>query len=343
VVATLLAGGFPTLVTAALAAAALSGLLLVTVTAGARRPSNVVIALCILASWTAASALWSSSDALRQALLPLLYAATLWLAEHGERRSLLAAMRLAILAVACLALGGRLLGLAPTAGSSSERLQWPVTYANGLGIVAATGVILWLGASTTRLRVRVPAAGICLATMFLTFSRSAAVALFAICILAAARRLPRRVLVPLLAVGLVVAVLILPSAWAAFAAPAPDSRGSARIFQISGHGRTELWAAAWHIGLDQPWIGSGAGSFRGAEGEPAHSLELQTFAELGAIGLLALAAFLATGLRQAWRDPVAAAVFGLWLIASLVDWDWQLPAATLPAIVAVASVVRRDP
>ena len=78
-----------------------------------------------------------------------------------------------------------------------------------------------------------------------------------------------------------------------------------------------------------------------------HSLELEQLAELGLVGLLALAAFLAgvllaarTALR---RDPAAAAGAAaaalVWLLHASIDWDWQLPAVSLPALVLAGALV----
>jgi O-antigen ligase len=85
-----------------------------------------------------------------------------------------------------------------------------------------------------------------------------------------------------------------------FAAPAPDERDARRLVDVSGHGRTQLWQTAWHEGVDHPVVGGGAGTWaRSAIAQTgrvdlpanAHSLELETFAELGLLGgVLLLAA-----------------------------------------------------
>ncbi len=97
-----------------------------------------------------------------------------------------------------------------------------------------------------------------------------------------------------------------------------------------------------------PLAGSGAGSFastwlrersRRNKTKLAHSLELQTAADLGLVGLAALALFLggvALAARQAQRTNrrigagwCAAVV--VWLLHSALDWDWHMPALTLVA------------
>jgi O-antigen ligase len=110
---------------------------------------------------------------------------------------------------------------------------------------------------------------------------------------------------------------------------------------LSGHGRAQLWRAAWRAGVSRPLTGVGAGAFRTVAG--AHSIELQTFAELGAVGIAALALFLLHGGVAVRASGVAAAVFALWLVVSSVDWMWQLPACTIPALLAVGGAVRQAP
>lgn len=79
----------------------------------------------------------------------------------------------------------------------------------------------------------------------------------------------------------------------------------------------------------------------------AHSLELQTLAELGLVGAaLLLAWFGATAVagRRAHRaapqlaaGPLAGVV--VWLVHSPLDWDWQLPAVTLVAILLAGGLL----
>jgi O-antigen ligase len=79
----------------------------------------------------------------------------------------------------------------------------------------------------------------------------------------------------------------------------------------------------------------------------AHSLELQTLAELGLVGIALLAVFLggvgvaaATARRAAPTlavGPIAGAV--VWIAHSPLDWDWQMPALTLVAVVLVGGLL----
>jgi len=78
-----------------------------------------------------------------------------------------------------------------------------------------------------------------------------------------------------------------------------------------------------------------------------HSLELEQLAELGLPGLLAFALLLAGGglaARDALRrDPAAAAGVTAatlaWLLHASIDWDWQLPAVSLPALIMTGALV----
>ena len=117
--------------------------------------------------------------------------------------------------------------------------------------------------------------------------------------------------------------------------------------------------AYWHVALDEftlhPLAGLGSGGFRVAwlrhrtvldPALNAHSLYIETAAELGLVGLLALAALLAgaaAGARDAvGRHPAAvgpAAALVAYALHAGVDWDWQLPAVTLPALLLAGALL----
>ena len=78
----------------------------------------------------------------------------------------------------------------------------------------------------------------------------------------------------------------------------------------------------------------------------AHSLPLQTMAELGLVGLAGLLAFLggiaATARRALRLTPAAAgpvAGFVAYIAHAPLDWDWEMPAVTLVALVLVGMLV----
>jgi hypothetical protein len=148
------------------------------------------------------------------------------------------------------------------------------------------------------------------------------------------------------AVAVVGAVLAQPIA-ARFAAPAPDERDAHRLLDVSGHGRTRLWRIAWDEGRAHPFAGGGAGTWAGEAvarigvdaPANAHSLELETFAELGAVGLALLLGAFAFMFARA-REPAAVALLAAFVVHSAVDWDWQLPAVTIPALLAGGAALR---
>jgi O-Antigen ligase len=120
--------------------------------------------------------------------------------------------------------------------------------------------------------------------------------------------------------------------------------------------RYEYWRVALEAFEDRPLSGIGAGGFRvrwlQERSVPeairnVHSLELETAAELGLVGLLAFAVMLG-GVLAAARRAVAvrpaaaagpAAALLAWGLHASIDWDWQVPAVTLPAITLAAALV----
>jgi hypothetical protein len=138
-------------------------------------------------------------------------------------------------------------------------------------------------------------------------------------------------------------------AYHAFNAPAPlvKTNESQRLLSLSGSSRSEYWRVAWREREAHPWVGAGAGSYQRfwlrhrREALPvldAHSLYLETLAELGPFGLLLLLCALAVPLgavRAARRHPLAAATLGAYvafLVHAGIDWDWEMPAVTLAAL-----------
>jgi hypothetical protein len=116
----------------------------------------------------------------------------------------------------------------------------------------------------------------------------------------------------------------------------------------------------WRVGFDsfssEPVGGLGAGGFRVAwrmerrvkqAVTEVHSLPLEMAAELGIPGVLLFAAFLgglAVAGRRALRAgapiaPGAFAVCTVWFLHATIDWDWQLPAVTLPALILAGGLL----
>ncbi len=120
--------------------------------------------------------------------------------------------------------------------------------------------------------------------------------------------------------------------------------------------RYSNWAVALRAFSDEPIRGVGAGGWAvywlryrptNEFSQDAHSLPIQTLAELGIVGLALLLAFLA-GIALAARDALRAspslaagpvAGFVVWLAHSPLDWDWEMPAVTLMALLLAGAIV----
>jgi O-antigen ligase len=359
-VAAFLAGGFYESTYSLLAAAVWLGIALAAAFRTPPRPSIAFWALAALAGWTALSAFWGpAGPALRTLPLVLLYAGALYVAEWLAPELVLAGVWAACVIVAASALVGWLAGAA-----DRDRLEWPVTYTNGLGLIAVTGALLSFSASNRVLLARegrspaeritsnrVLLGGLCLVAAVFTFSRSALLAGAAagLLLLAWRRRIPRRIAVAGALAALAGAIALAQPLAARFAAPAPDEGDARRLLDVTGHGRAELWRVAADAWRDSPLLGQGAGTYArsviAATGDlslpaNAHSLYLETLAELGVVGLALLLVFLVLALTRARASPAAAAVVAAWAVHAAVDWDWQLPAATLPAVLAAGTLTR---
>jgi hypothetical protein len=120
--------------------------------------------------------------------------------------------------------------------------------------------------------------------------------------------------------------------------------------------RYEYWRVAIDAFADHPVAGLGAGGFRTewlkqrkiAEAiKDTHSIELEFAAELGLVGLLAFGLLLG-GVGASARDALqrrrelaagSAAAVLVWLLHASIDWDWQLPAVTLPAVALAGALI----
>jgi len=147
-------------------------------------------------------------------------------------------------------------------------------------------------------------------------------------------------------------------AWHSFTGPpvgvTAGTRESKRLVSLSSNGRIALWKGAAGEAGAHPWLGGGAGSYEawwlahrhsGLRVRDAHSLYMQTLAEVGPFGLallvLALGVPLAAGIRARRLPlvPAALSAYVAFLVHAGVDWDWQLAGVTLPAIFLGASLV----
>jgi len=135
----------------------------------------------------------------------------------------------------------------------------------------------------------------------------------------------------------------------------PLSGGASRLVTLQSN-RYDYWRVALHAFAHEPVIGVGAGGWAvwwlrqrpyALGAHDAHSLELQTLAELGIVGFGLLAgsftAFAMSGAQARRRAPALAAgplaALVVWLAHSPLDWDWQMPAVTLIAAVLAGAVL----
>lgn len=156
--------------------------------------------------------------------------------------------------------------------------------------------------------------------------------------------------------GLVVGALVYAGLQERKAPPRPKTVASAARLARVDSTRYAYWRVAVDAFGDEPVRGLGASGFavawlreRPTEETPrrAHSLELETAANLGLVGLAALLMLLAgtvlAAVRAHRRRPELVAGWcaaaTVWLVHSAIDWDWEMPAVTLPALLLAAALV----
>jgi hypothetical protein len=127
-----------------------------------------------------------------------------------------------------------------------------------------------------------------------------------------------------------------------------------RFFTLSSRARVASWKTAWADFEDHTILGSGAGTYElyWAQNRPyatkvrdAHSIYLETLAELGPIGLGLLVAGFAVPAVAALRNrraafvPAAFAAYLAYLVHAGGDWDWEMTAVTMAALVSGAALL----
>lgn len=159
-----------------------------------------------------------------------------------------------------------------------------------------------------------------------------------------------------------VAALIVVAGFALFLAvgakestATPLSSGASRLTTLQSN-RYEYWRVAERAFRAEPLRGVGGGGWSvywlryrtiKESAQDAHSLYIQTAAELGLVGLALLASFLAgiavCARRAHLTAPSAAAGltagFVVFATHATLDWDWELPAITLPALLLAGALV----
>jgi O-antigen ligase len=172
-------------------------------------------------------------------------------------------------------------------------------------------------------------------------------------------RLPRRapwIALALICAGLAVAITV----GAKETTVSPSLSGGASRLTSLESDRYAYWDVALRAFASQPLHGVGAGGWElwwlryrtvPAFAQDAHSLPLQTLAELGLVGLVFLAMLVggvALGARRAQRVSPRVTTGAIGAIVAYaahapLDWDWQMPAVTLVALILAGLVLAAGP
>ena len=305
------------------------------------RPSRLallmLLGLAAFAGWTALSALWSSDPdaSLVEAQRAVLYLA-LVAAALAVGGWLLAGTVGGIGLVCAYAVGDRIVHGTPEFDPfEGTLLHEPLGYANALAGLAAIGLAVAV-VLALRPRWRLPAlalGALFLATLALTGSRGGWFAALAGCAVGLALAFGRRRVAA--ATGVTAALLL------ALALVLPSGGLVDEEAERIGD-RAWYWHVAWQQAGETPLAGRGAGTFEltwleqqpiGASVRDAHSLYVETLAELGLIGLVLLSLALAPPLLVASRTTSAAAgAYVAFLLHAGADWDWEMPAVTIAGL-----------
>jgi O-Antigen ligase len=136
----------------------------------------------------------------------------------------------------------------------------------------------------------------------------------------------------------------------------PASGANPARFGSVDSNRYQYWEVAADMAEAEPIRGVGSGAFfvewrkrreRVDQAADAHSLYIETAGELGLVGLGLLVLFLGgvvmAGRRLLRADAAAGAGlvagWSAWAVHAGLDWDWEMPAVTLPALLLAAATV----
>jgi O-antigen ligase len=308
-------------------------------------------ALLALSIWTGLSAFWSidASASLREVERDALYVAALagglGLLRFGGKAAVAAGVALGATALAGYSL------VEFTAGRGRTVFDWgvpsaPLGYANALaalsvlGAIAAVSLAAAAGTARTRLAWLSLLAVLC-PTIVLTKSMGAMLAAGAAA--AAALGLWAWPLLRRRSRGAVLAACVL----------LVGAVIAAGTFLGLRNDRVAYWRVAAKDFESHVAVGSGAGTYAAYWSRHpqrtyfapfhAHSLYLETGAELGAVGLALLLAMLALPLSEIGsRDPIrlgAACGFLAFVLHAGVDWDWDMPVVTAAALYLASVLV----
>jgi O-Antigen ligase len=306
-------------------------------------------ALLSLSVWTGLSVVWSidSSASLRElqrdALYVAAFASALGLVRFGGKAAVAAGIALGATALA----GYSLVDF--TAGRGRTVFDWsvpsqPIGYANALAALSVLGAIasvsLAAAAGTARSRLAwLSLLAVLGPTIVLTKSVGAmlaAGAAAAVALLVVARPMLRPAALTACAVLVAAGVFV-------------GRRDLPR------NDRAAYWRVAAKDFGSHVAVGSGAGTYAAYWSRHpqrvyfaplnAHSLYLETGAELGVVGLALLLALFALPLSSIGsRDPIrlgAACGFLAFVLHAGVDWDWEMPVVTTAALYFASVLVTK--
>jgi hypothetical protein len=131
-----------------------------------------------------------------------------------------------------------------------------------------------------------------------------------------------------------------------------EGSGGGSRFSTAGSNRYDFWKTAWELFKEEPVGGIGSENFqveylrRGTSTETPrypHSLQMGVISQTGLVGALLLAGtLLAAAVAAVWnragpvgRRAVAGGALGVsayWLLHASVDWLWEFPGLTAPAL-----------
>jgi hypothetical protein len=149
-------------------------------------------------------------------------------------------------------------------------------------------------------------------------------------------------------------------AWKSFAHAPAASEGGRSHFTTLASNRPDIWRVALHEFAQSPIGGIGQDNFaagyirlRRTYEQPrwTHSIELRLLTHTGLVGALLFAVFLVAALVAALRGRqgsarvtagILLAFLVVWLVQGSIDWFWEYPALSVPALAFAAAAGALD-
>ncbi len=158
------------------------------------------------------------------------------------------------------------------------------------------------------------------------------------------------------------AIPSLLNGWSEFKKPDTPGASADRYTSATGSGRYQWWSLAVEAGAENPLTGAGPGTFEFVWAEDgtipgyvrdAHSLYLESFGELGVIGLLLALTLVATPLIRSVRGSfggsgriergtfaASSGAMAAFALAAGFDWAWETTALTAAFMLVAAGALR---